>query len=160
VIVLVAGGLFALSMLFAPRRGVVAAFVRRRRLRVKIAADHVVETAIEHGGRLDRDAFRKLARLRGFGPLLRLWIPLHLRRLGLTTAAPQGLVLTESGTRRGNRVARNHRLWERYLITHADIAPSHIDWTVDQVEHVLDADVVRRLEAETEPTPDANGRRP
>ena len=42
---------------------------------------------------------------------------------------------------------RNHRLWEMYLITHADIAPSHVDRDADQVEHVLGEDLVARLES-------------
>jgi manganese/zinc/iron transport system permease protein len=149
VIVLVAGGVFALSMLLAPRRGVVAAVVRRARLRLKIAADHVVETTVEQGGRLTASDFARLATLRGFGPILRRWLPRHLRRLGLARSDGDALALTPAGTDRGHRVARNHRLWEQYLITHADIAPSHIDWTVDQVEHVLDPDVIRQLERET-----------
>ena len=45
-------------------------------------------------------------------------------------------------------MARNHRLWERYLVSYADIAPSHVDWSVDQVEHVLSEELVAELEAE------------
>ncbi|MCC6359514.1 MAG: iron ABC transporter, partial [Phycisphaerales bacterium] len=42
---------------------------------------------------------------------------------------------------------RNHRLWELYLITHADIAPSHVDRDADEVEHVLGPEMIRELEA-------------
>ncbi|MEM6560722.1 MAG: iron chelate uptake ABC transporter family permease subunit [Planctomycetota bacterium] len=154
VIVLVAGGLFLVSMFVAPRRGVLASLLRRLRLRVKIAVDHVTEFAAERGGHLDVDAVRRLGELRGWGMVLRWWLPGHLRRLGLATTV-DGIRLTNAGKDRGKRVARNHRLWERYLVTHADIAPSHIDWTVDEVEHVLDADVIERLERETEA---ANGK--
>ncbi len=44
------------------------------------------------------------------------------------------------------RVVRNHRLWELYLITHADIAPSHVDRDADQLEHVLGDAMVEKLE--------------
>ena len=40
------------------------------------------------------------------------------------------------------------RLWELYLIRHADIAPSHVDRDADMVEHVLGADLVEQLERE------------
>ena len=43
-------------------------------------------------------------------------------------------------------MVRNHRLWEAYLIHHADIAPTHVDRDADAIEHVLDADLVRSLE--------------
>jgi len=45
-------------------------------------------------------------------------------------------------------VSRNHALWQQYLVSHADVAPSHVDWSVDQVEHVLRDDLVAELEAE------------
>jgi manganese/zinc/iron transport system permease protein len=37
-------------------------------------------------------------------------------------------------------------LWEAYLITHADIAPSQVDWGADAIEHVLDQEMIRKLE--------------
>jgi manganese/zinc/iron transport system permease protein len=45
------------------------------------------------------------------------------------------------------RVVRQHRLWELYLITHAEIAPSHVDRDADAIEHVLGAEMVGKLEA-------------
>ena len=58
------------------------------------------------------------------------------------------LRLSESGFGEAARVTRNHRLWELYLIRHADIAPSHVDRDADMVEHVLGAALVQQLEAE------------
>jgi manganese/zinc/iron transport system permease protein len=56
--------------------------------------------------------------------------------------------LSESGFGEAARITRNHRLWELYLIRHADIAPSHVDRDADMVEHILGAEMVRELEAE------------
>jgi len=47
IIVLVAGAMFALSLFVAPARGVLATMLRRIRLRVRIASEHVLEAA--HG---------------------------------------------------------------------------------------------------------------
>ncbi|MCG8603057.1 MAG: hypothetical protein MI807_23125, partial [Verrucomicrobiales bacterium] len=58
------------------------------------------------------------------------------------------LRLSESGFGEAARITRNHRLWEIYLVTHADIAPSHVDRDADMVEHILEADLVQRLEDE------------
>jgi manganese/zinc/iron transport system permease protein len=44
-------------------------------------------------------------------------------------------------------MVRNHRLWEMYLITHADIAPSHVDRGADMIEHVLGQAMVLKLES-------------
>lgn len=54
--------------------------------------------------------------------------------------------LTEAGLVEARRVVREHRLWELYLITHADVAPSHVDRGADMIEHVLGRDMVDRLE--------------
>jgi len=145
VIVLTAGAVFGVSLLAAPRRGVVATGVRRLWLRLRIASDHALEAASVKGG-LDREAWRTLARRRGWPGWFRRIVGASLRRRGLALAG-DGLMLTETGVQSGARVARNHALWEQYLVSYADVAPSHVDWSVDQVEHVLSDELVAELEA-------------
>ena len=55
-------------------------------------------------------------------------------------------IVTEAGFAKAKRVVRNHRLWEVYLITYADIAPSHVDRDADMIEHILGKDLVDKLE--------------
>lgn len=137
VIVLVAGGLFAISMLLAPRRGAIADLVRRVRLRMIIARDHVLETLYERELGVGRQ-----------GPIASTWpMTTLLRARGWVSGKGAGLSLTDSGRAQGARVHRNHRLWEQYLISYADIAPTHVDWSVDQVEHVLSDELIEQLEA-------------
>jgi manganese/zinc/iron transport system permease protein len=167
VIVLTAGVVFLLSMLAAPARGVIATTIRRERLRLRIAGEHVLEAAHDHGpgagagaGGNDADAdadadapprlpARELARLvevRGWPGWFRWLVMTSLRRGGRIQVVGGDVVLTPYGVRDGARVSRNHQLWEEYLVHHADIAPSHVDWSVDQVEHVLSEELVARLE--------------
>ncbi len=152
VIVLTAGGVFSISFLLAPNRGVLATALRHARLRLRIARDHLLEAAHDTGPRADgstvlsRTALDRVARERGWRPGVRPIILALLRLSGESRAAGGDLALTESGQARGARVARNHRLWEQYLITYADIAPSHVDWSVDQVEHVLSDPLIKELE--------------
>ena len=54
--------------------------------------------------------------------------------------------LTQKGLEKAYQVVRKHRLWEAYLITHADIAPSQVDWGADAIEHVLDQAMIQKLE--------------
>jgi len=152
VIVLTGGVIFTLSMLVAPSRGVIAAMLRRARLRLQIAADHLVETTYmatrdSASNALDNVAVRYVAQQRAWRWWLRRVLPWHLRHEGHGQLTADGFSATAQGLERGREVARNHRLWEQYLITYADIAPNHIDWTVDQVEHVLGEDLVAELEA-------------
>ncbi|MEO1129436.1 MAG: metal ABC transporter permease [Planctomycetota bacterium] len=153
VIVLTSGVIFVISMVCAPARGVLAASWRRFRLRLRIAGEHILEEAFEHRGgdgqaSLSAAQLRALATLRGWPRGLRRMLVSLLRLRGHLTATPEGgVVLTPQGHTAGARISRNHRLWEQYLISYADIAPSHVDWSVDQVEHVLSESLVRELEA-------------
>ena len=137
VIVLVAGAIFMVSMLLAPSRGVLADSIRRIRLRVLIARDHVLESLYE----IELDPMRTR---KPTAP--KLLIALIIRR-GWITSANGELSLTEPGRIQGKRIHRNHQLWEQYLVSYADIAPTHVDWSVDQVEHVLTDELISELEA-------------
>jgi manganese/zinc/iron transport system permease protein len=156
VIVLTSGVIFMISMICAPARGVLAASWRRFRLRLRIAGEHILEEAYEHReadgqASLSAAQLRALARLRGWPRGLRGVLVVILRLRGnLTQTTDGGIVLTSQGRLAGARISRNHRLWEQYLISYADIAPSHVDWSVDQVEHVLSEPLVRELEAALE----------
>ncbi|MDQ7013335.1 MAG: iron chelate uptake ABC transporter family permease subunit [Planctomycetota bacterium] len=152
VIVLTSGVVFVISLVFAPTRGVVALSWRRLRMRFRIAGDHLVEAAFEqhgregNGGTLTEAQLARLAKLRGWSAWFRVALRWMLRRQGDIERAGTTLRLTEHGRARGARVARNHALWEQYLVTYADIAPSHVDWSVDQVEHVLSEPLIAELE--------------
>jgi manganese/zinc/iron transport system permease protein len=144
VIVLTAGCVFAGSLMFAPRRGMLASTARAFRLRLRIAGDHLLERAIESGGgRVGRHARRANGEPAG---LERFVVLNLLSASGELHRERDGFAASASGMRRGERVKRNRALWEQYLLTYADIAPGHVDWTVDQVEHLLSPDIVDRLE--------------
>jgi len=150
VIVLTSGVLFAVSLLAAPSRGVLATALRRFRLRLRFACDHLLEAghdrrAVGAPGTLTADAGR-VARQRGWSAPFRFLVLTTLRHGGYAQAEGGALRLSEDGARRGARVSRNHRLWEQYLVSAADVAPSHVDWSVDQVEHVLSERQIRELE--------------
>lgn len=155
VIVLVAAGLFLVSMLCAPERGVIPRIHRQARLRKKVDRQHFLRAAYEilegaAGGRTVRNVPFDLSLL----VEKRTWSPHHLKRIlriarredHLEPAGPGRLRLSEPGFGEAARVTRNHRLWETYLINYADIAPSHVDRDADLVEHVLGPDLVQELE--------------
>jgi manganese/zinc/iron transport system permease protein len=55
--------------------------------------------------------------------------------------------LTRAGFDEAARLTHQHRLWELYLIHYADTAPSHVDRDADALEHVLEPEVIERLES-------------
>ena len=83
----------------------------------------------------------------------RSWSPVKLRRAvdrlqveGLLSCVNQELALSRAGLAEAERLTHKHRLWELYLITHADVAVQHVDQMADDIEHVLEPAVVAELE--------------
>lgn len=167
VIVLAAGCVFAFSMLLAPHRGMTGTLLRRVGLSRRIGYQNVLRALCEmeeefgEGVRVTRTS---LLGMRSWtGSALNRLIGRAVRR-GDAIAGPDNRIgLTRSGRIEAQRVLRNHRLWELYLIRHADVAPSHVDRDADLVEHVLPPETIRELEralAETTqipPSPHAQG---
>ena len=150
VIVLTAGAIFVISLLFGSARGLLRILLERRAMARKIGRENLLRSFFElteadlAGAAIRPDDLLKQ----------RAWSPGQLDRLvsladreGLLNRAADGtLRLTERGIQTATRVVRNHRLWEAYLITHADIATSQVDWGADEIEHILDGEIVRELE--------------
>ncbi len=158
VIVLTAGGLFAASLLLAPARGVIAAGIRRVRLRARIGTDHVLRAmyeAVEASGAPAEQVelgggavpVERVLRARGWGAVRGRALLGMLRARGLLSRADGHVRLTARGAEEAQRVTRNHRLWEVFLVRHADLAASHVDRAADLVEHALSPELVAELEA-------------
>lgn len=146
VIVLVAGAAFVISMVFAPKRGVVAAAVRRTRASMRIARSHalrgIVERAEAAGMPPTATACAKVL------PQVELtWAQRLSLRLGGLYANGS---LTEAGVQQARAVTRAHRLWEQYLVTRARHDPAHADLVADLVEHATDEADVDELQRELE----------
>jgi manganese/zinc/iron transport system permease protein len=166
VIVLAAAAVFCFSLLFGTARGLVRTLRERARLRARILRENLLrelfewyETAVsEAGGPTVSDllprrswSLRRLIAMRN-----------RLQKEGQVTLDEEtgSIRFTESGEVAAHSVVRKHRLWETYLITHADTAPGHVDWGADAIEHVLDEELVRELERkleakETDPMPES-----
>jgi manganese/zinc/iron transport system permease protein len=160
-IVLTAAAIFLFSMLFGSARGVVLKLLDQAKLQRRIGRQHLLRAAYEILETMEQPVSNQpIPRQR----LLehRSWSNAELSRL-LAQARQEDHIepvsnaslihLSESGFGEASRITRNHRLWELYLITHADIAPSHVDRDADLVEHILGSEMVRALEAELKPRP-------
>jgi manganese/zinc/iron transport system permease protein len=146
IIVVVAAGMFLVSMVFGPTRGMLARLIEHVRLTRKVARQHLLRALYEWQEESPATPMPWKALLAE-----RSWSAVSLRRW-LAASRRDGLVddggrLTEAGMTEARRVVRNHRLWELFLITHADIAPSHVDRDADRIEHVLEPGMIAELEA-------------
>lgn len=151
IVVLVAAGLFGVSAVAAPRHGVLNRWARHGALTRRIWVDHALRALFEHaesGSTLGplvtltrEDARRALSGLGGEAAITML----HSR--GFVDVQGDAVSLSSLGLAAATRAVRNHRLWERFLVLHAEMAPSHVDRSADMIEHVLDPELVRELEA-------------
>jgi manganese/zinc/iron transport system permease protein len=158
-IVLVCSALFFSSMLFGTARGVLVRAMRRWDLNRTVDRQHLLRGLYEllesHG--LSGVATSS-ATQRGipFSELLalRTWSRYRLLRQTERCRREQLLVrnedaslsLTKTGLAEASRLVHEHRLWELYLITHADVAPGRVDQSADAIEHVLEPELIARLE--------------
>jgi len=149
-IVLVAAGVFVLSMLSAPRRGLLAEGMRRWSMRRRYAMQNLLRAMWEAG-----EATGDLSARVTLGELLqsRSWsagaLTRHLRRAAArrwVRPDADAYRLTPAGVEEAARIARAHRLWEAFLLEDAAVAPEYAHRYADQIEHVLPPDVLNRLE--------------
>jgi manganese/zinc/iron transport system permease protein len=160
IIVLVAAMIFLFSLTFGSASGLVRHFFERRQLSKKIARENLLREIFEFYETqhvLNGSETEKTKRSAGIDfaalKIARAWSDRQLRgtirsaiRAGLVRVDNGAYGLTEGGMSKAYEIVRKHRLWEAYLITHADIAPSQVDWGADAIEHVLDRKMIQELE--------------
>lgn len=150
-IVVVASTIFFISLIFAPGRGALSRYLRRRRNRRDTLAENILKT-LHRMGEIDG----KLYASRGLDDIRRFRrIPSRILQRGLRRLSSEGYVepageatwkLTAEGANRGARITRLHRLWEVYLTEYVRIAPDHVHDDAESIEHVLTPELEDRLE--------------
>jgi len=152
VIVLAGTAIFLFSVLFAPRRGVVARSWADLRLRSKTADENLLRTLYELSEprlpALEEVTIDQLLRHRAWTRLRALWLVRRAAKKGLAEPTPGGARLTPAGLAEARRLVRIHRLWEQFLVSGASIAPDHVDRDADSIEHLLTPAIVEQLEAQ------------
>ena len=148
--------MFVVSLLFAPKRGVVVAMWRGLREVERVNRENVLKTIynIEErqlvGELLVTEprgvALEEVAAVRALPHRRLRRVCATLIARGFVRAVDGKYVLTGPGLQEACRLVRNHRLWEVYLVHQACIAPDHVHRDAEWVEHVLSADLVAQLE--------------
>ncbi len=160
-IVLVGAFAFGLSLLLGTRRGVVPRWLRQREVRRRVGRDDLLRSMFEIiEDRLPEEHGPWVAALVD-APVTReellsarTWTAAEVARLlseasraGWLRLAPPGYVrLTVSGAETAVQAARQHRLWELYLLHFGQMPSELADRTADQIEHFLEPDELAELE--------------
>jgi manganese/zinc/iron transport system permease protein len=148
----VAGLLFLVAFLVAPRRGLVSRIADRFRLALRIVEEDVLGVLyrLEEkrgagqgalGGRFLREVLRS-------GPVVTTAAVLSLKRRGRIFAGPDGYQLSATGRAAAARVVRSHRLWESYLDEVLAQPADHVHTAADRMEHYIPWSLQREISNE------------
>lgn len=162
VIVLTASAIFLFSMTFGSARGIMKLVIERFKLRKRILRENLLRDLYEwyetaHTASSDGSITIE-SHIRG--PSIddistrRSWSSKQLLRTIRSLRASKylnvdddnRLLFTDHGMQAAKDIIRKHRLWEAYLISHADVATGTVDLSADRIEHVLDEEIIRKLE--------------
>lgn len=143
-ITLTAAACFAVSLLFAPKRGVLARAWSLYTLRRRTGVQHLLRELWESAEASTNPDAAPPPPVQGRRFRNSDIVAAHRR--GLVVTKPDGMALTPAGDVEAVRVVRAHRLWELFLITDAGIATDHVDRAADQIEHHLPPELLAELE--------------
>lgn len=150
VIVLVAGAILGLSLLLAPRRGLLWEAARRVRVEGKIRRENLLKDLYllgEEAGEWRSFASRPhLMGMRGRTHRELLRSSRRLLAAGLVESRDEAVRLTHLGRRQAEQVVRKHRLWELYLTRRLELASDHVHRDAEAMEHALSEAAVAELE--------------
>ncbi|MEM8883867.1 MAG: iron chelate uptake ABC transporter family permease subunit [Planctomycetota bacterium] len=158
-IVLSATALLLVSLLLSPRRGLLWAWVRRRRNRERVRIENLLKDMWRLGEMDQRytapRAVSDVLAVRGAA----LRAIREARESRFLTQEGTQVRLTERGLERAARIVRNHRIWELYLSNRLDLADDHLHRDAEDMEHALDDEVLEQIdEALGRPAQDPHGR--
>lgn len=158
-IVLVCTTMFIISLIFGSARGVLVRARKRLQLNRSVDRQHLLRALyelLEQAFPKSESTDRKKKPSVSLDALLRKrsWTKNRLLREvrrcqsdELVEWRGDRLRLTRRGKTEAARLTRQHRLWELYLITYAEIAPSRVDRAADDIEHVLEPEIIDELES-------------
>jgi manganese/zinc/iron transport system permease protein len=165
VIVLCASGVLVVSLLLAPRRGLLWSRLAERRVARRIRQENLLKDLYLCGERRGGDwtspvPLPLLMGLRGQTARQLAHVARRPRRQALVELDPGGMRLTDAGLLAAENVVRKHRLWETYLTRRLELARDHVHRDAEVMEHALTEDALALLEERLGfPGEDPHGRR-
>jgi len=146
---------FLVVLTVAPRYGLLARWLRLRRLVPQQVVEDVLTTMLRHNGETGLAVIRQFV-------LLPVNLPRALRQMeqnGLISSSAGGYRLTETGQKEARQVLRAHRLWETYLES-IGTPQEALHPTAHRMEHMRAAGTVDYLDEKLgQPSLDPHGRK-
>ncbi len=155
-----AGGHFALAVLFSPKYGYLAKRIFQLRMGFRIVREDLLALLYrwQEQGSTEPMPRSLIIETMKSGWRSRVAIQFALWQ-GETMRQATGLRLTDSGTEKASRLIRGHRLWESYLAKNTPLPDDHLHEPAHRMEHFLDEKILSQVEQDVEfPDIDPHGR--
>jgi manganese/zinc/iron transport system permease protein len=144
----VAGGFYALAVLFSPRYGIVSTLVRNLQTSLRILREDLLSMIYRvEEMETSRHLHPGEAVAAVGGGWLARWALAMLRRRGRLELVDGRLHMTDDGRFRAARIIRGHRLWESYLVKHLGLPLDHVHEPAHRVEHFIGPSIRGHLQA-------------
>lgn len=149
--------IYLLAALFAPKKGLVFRFFRKRKLQQKIQLEDTLKQALKlnNKGVL---SFPSLLEKLGFKKATLQSHLQNLKRNGFVNLEKSKLILTPSGQEEATKLVRAHRLWETYLVQEMGLSEEQIHDDAEKFEHLLTDELLDEVDQKLGfPTTDPHG---
>ncbi len=142
-IVLIASLICILSLLFAPKRGIVFRVIRRFIFSVNCAEENILKNMIK----IDIKGL-SFNEIKNFLPYSNAFIFLlikHLQKRNLIIKKSKSHFLTKLGRKKASRILHLHYLWEIYLEQYIGGKGEKIHRNAEEMEHIINKDLEKKL---------------
>jgi len=147
-IAVVAGAVFTLTLILAPRYGVLSRLMHRAALSAQIVREDILGLLYRWSEMSPRSpAFPRSQLLAAVGdrPAVKSAVR-DLVKKGMVRAEGDQMSLSDRGRTAATALIRAHRLWETYLAEHFDIPLDHLHMPAERMEHHIRGELSRQLE--------------
>jgi len=150
--VVVISFIFAISLIFAPNKGMIPKLKRIRFLRLKISGENILRSSFKYlenlSDHLTPVPLQIITDSRQMSSSEINKSLKHLTDLGLVSKVGANIILTEKGYARGHNLTRFHRLWELYLTEKINLPSDHVHEDAEEIEHILNSELAERISQE------------
>lgn len=144
-IVLVASFLCVVSLLFAPKRGLILRLARAQAFRHHCLCENILKSMWRFGP--DQEiTFAQIKHYQSVSTIYLHILMLQLIRNGwIQRAKSHRYCLTKEGASWAAHIVRLHRLWEVYLADYLGVGSEKVHHSAEQMEHIITPELEREL---------------
>lgn len=146
-VVLVAFFACVLSLLLAPRRGLLGRLIRLKIFHHRCREENILKT-LWRKEQKDCGSSFSLDQIASWQPLSKKKLRFSLFILQvkkLVSRQAKGYTLTSKGKQRAAHIIRLHRLWELYLVKMMGMGVERVHCSAEEMEHILSPELEREL---------------